>query len=846
MIRARNRLTRRVALGAIALLALATAAGGSQPAAAAAPAAPCTLKTAHPWCDRSLTPDRRAQLFVAAMTTDEKIQLLGGQGTTNNGIVPGGHTGATYAVPRLGLPAVYFSDGPVGVRQGSATAMPVPQALAASFDESLGREYGALIADEAKKKGNDVVFAPSVNLERNPQNGRTYEAYGEETYLVSRTGVQFIDGVQSTGVIADVKHYAANNQEGQLGLPPFTALQGSRTMVNANIDERTLHEVYLPHFEAAVKQAHVGTLMCSYNKVNGTHACQNPTLLQDILRKQWGFQGTILSDYAAASHQQPDDTARNLNSGLDFVPAQGSLDQSYAPALIQAAMANGQVTLATIGEHDRRILRTLFGFGYFDRPGYVDNGAAINVTAHELLAQTVEERAITLLKNNGVLPLSGAVKKIAVIGPYADRYVTGGGSGGVTPRSVVTALQGITARAGKGVTVTYADGSDQAAAAALARAADVAVVVVGDVQTEGQDKSCLGLNCSSDLSGSNSILLTSGRTCVQTSCPLNGTDQDGLINAVAAAQKRTVVTLETGGPVLTPWRAKVAAVVEAWYPGDRGGAALARVLFGDVDPGGRLPATFPASAAQLPTAGKTDSYPGVLNEETYAEKLLVGYRWYDAKHLAPAYPFGAGLSYTTFRYGPLTVKGAKGANQVAVATMAVTNTGKRNGVAVPQLYISKPTTAALPQPVRQLVGYASVNVPAGRTVRVTFPLNDRSFASWAVDPFKGWTITPGCYQLAAGASSRALPSHATVGRGATCGAAPRLTTTGDFRLPLPAAATTQLVAAASPPIQAPAPARPDHGSGTSLPATGSNALLALAGLLALCAATAVHQRRRSS
>lgn len=827
------------ALAAVALLTTGAATGLSGAAAQAVttPPAPCPTQSAHPWCDRALSPDARAALFRGAMTVDEEISLVGGNG---NGAAP--HTGATYAVPRLGLPAVFFVDGPVGPRQGPATAMPVPMALAAAWDPQLAYAHGREIADEAKHKGNDVVFAPTVNIMRTPMNGRTYEAYGEETYLVGQTGRGWIQGAQSTGVLADVKHYLGNNQEGQQGAPPLSAANGGRMIVNANIDERTLREVYMPHFEAAVKQAGTATIMCSYNRVNGAYACENAHTLQQVLKKEWGFKGIILADYGASK-----DTVGNMNNGLDFVPAQGFLDQSYDPNLIRAALASGAVSRATLDGHVLRLLRTLFAYGYFDRPGYVNDDAAIDVAAHAKTAQAIEEQAITLLENDGVLPLKPGVKKIAVIGPYADRFVTGGGSGAVSARTVVTALQGITARAGGDVTVTYADGSDQAAAAALAKAADVAVVVVGDVQTEGQDKDCVGLNCGNDLVNSQSVLFLQGKNCAQESCPLNGLDQDGLITKVAAAQKKTVVVLETGGPVLTPWRKDVSAVVEAWFPGQQGGAALARVLFGDVDPGGRLPATFPASADQLPTAGDPRRYPGVAEEEDYSEKLLVGYRHYDARHLTPAFEFGAGKSYTTFRYGPLSVTAAKATNQVAVATMDVTNTGTRTGTAVPQLYVSKPATAALPQPVRQLVGYKSVSIPAGRTARVSLALNDRSFASYAPN---GWTVVPGCYGLAAGASSRSLPSRATVARGARCtGAGASLGTAGDFRLPLPAVASSRLLAArpaadpgagpAAGPIAAPAGGPTGAAPAGTLPTTGTGPALPVAGLLVLAGALGV-------
>jgi beta-glucosidase len=765
----------------LAVAGTAAALNALPSAGAAASTAPCPTRTAHPWCNRSLPPDARARLFLKAMTEDEEISLVGGDSA---GASP--HTGATYAIPRLGLRAVFFSDGPVGPRQGAATAMPIPMAVASTWSQQLAYAHGREIATEAKDKGNDVVFAPTVNIMRTPQGGRTYEAYGEETYLVARTAVGWIRGAQSTGVIGDVKHFVANNQEGQDGVPPITSVNGGRQIVDARVGQRALREVYYPQFEAAVKQGHVGTIMCSYNRVNGTYACENHETLQRVLEQQWGFKGMVLSDYGASK-----DTVGNLNNGLDFVPNQGQADQSYNPTLIKAALASGAVTRATLDAHVLRILRTLFAFGVFDRPAYRNSDAQIDVSADQRTAERIEERAITLLKNNGVLPLRPGIRKIAVIGPYANQFVTGGGSGSVTPRSVVTVLKGIIRRAGRHVQVTYADGHDQAAAAALAKAADVAVVVVGDVQTEGQDKSCVGLNCSSDLADSEAVLVLQGKSCATQPCPINGRDEDGLIRSVAAVQKKTVVVLETGGPVLTPWRGRVAAVLEAWYPGQLGGTAVARTLFGDVNPSGRLPVTFPASAAQLPTAGDPHKYPGVAEQVDYTEGVFVGYKWYDRHHFVPAYPFGYGLSYTSFRFGPLHISATHAANQVATATLTVTNTGRRSGVAVPQLYVGKPASRTVPQPVRQLVGYTTVSVPAGRTVRVAFPLNGRSLADWIGGR---WQVQRGCYRLSAGASSRTLPAHAVIARGVTCrNAGATLRGSMNFFEPLPPSAHAVLL-----------------------------------------------------
>ena len=762
-------------------------------AAAAGPPAPCPTAATHPWCDKRLAAKERAELFVSAMTQDEKISLLGGQGVRHNGIVPGGHTGATVAVPRLGLPVVYLSDGPVGVRQGVATAFPAPMALSATWNPDLARRVGRAVATEAKAKGNDIVLGPTVNILRTPQNGRTYESYGEETLHNARMGVAWIRGAQSTGLIATMKHFAANNQEGQLGLPPFVSADGGRTQVSANMSQRTLREVYLPHFEAAVKQGDVGTAMCSYNKVNRIHVCENPFLLDTVLREQWGFGGMVMSDYGASKG-----TASGLNAGLDFVPAQGSLDQAYSPVQIQTAIALGQVSRRTIDDRVHAIIGTLFAFGFFDRRGFVDDDTQIPFGRHAALADRVEQRAITLLENDGTLPLDQRVRSIAVIGPYADQFVAGGGSGGVEPRpgSVVTALAGIRERAGERVEVTHTDGSNPEVAESLAAAADVAVVVVGDVQSEGTDKTCVSMNCSNDVLTSNSTLITSGSNCVQRTCPINGLDNDQLVSRVAAAQPSTVVVLQTGGPVLTPWRDEVAALLAAWFPGQAGGTALASVLWGDTDPGGRLPATFPDTADQLPTAGDPSRYPGTLNNAEYSEGLLVGYRWYDAKKLRPAYPFGAGQSYTSFRYGRLKVTRGGAPGAAATAHVRISNTGRRPGITVPQLYVSKPSAPRLPQPVRQLVASDSVRIPARGSVRVSLPLNDRSFASWDTSARGGgaWRVVPGCYRLSIGTSSRDLADHVRVARGKACSRARlALPARGSFELPLPPAASARQV-----------------------------------------------------
>jgi beta-glucosidase len=706
---------------------------------ASAATGPCSAPVGRPWCNPALSPDERAWLLVHTLTTDEKISLLAGAADAK------GHTGGTAAIPRVGLPQSYVTDGPVGVRQGSATAMPTPMADAAAFDPAIAHLYGEVLGNEARAKANDGILAPTINMMRTPLNGRTFEAFGEDPFLVANTAAAWIEGAQSQGVFATPKHFAGNNQEGYdltgHGGDPGSAVGGgqynTRYFTNSMVDERTLHEIYLPQFEAAVK-AGAGSVMCSYNKINGPWACANHRLLDDILRKQWGFKGLLMSDWILATHLW--ETSQGLNAGLDL---EMPVADEYTPQLVQSALATGQTTEAMVDEHVERLLRTLFAVGFFDRATAMPDDSLIDKKAHAAAAERVEEDAITLLRNNGVLPLDAAqLHSIAVIGPDADKFVTGGGSGNVSPFTAVTALAGIKSRAGSSVKVSYNDGSDAGAAAAAAKAADVAIVVVGDDETEGADRQCLTLEC-----------------------PDSNGDQDGLIESVAAAQPKTIVVLETGGPVLTPWRDRLAALVEAWYPGEAGGTAIARMLFGDIDAGGRLPVTFPKSEADEQVAGNQAKYPGDPQGNVhYDEGVLIGYRWFDAMNLTPAYPFGFGLSYTSWKYGPLTVTPAADASGATISFI-VKNTGSRAGSDVAQLYLGLPSPGpGIVQPPRQLKGYRKVALGPGGRKRVTFAVGPRDLSYWNVNT-QGWRVARGCYGVMVGRSSRDIVRHATLAAG---------------------------------------------------------------------------------
>jgi beta-glucosidase len=686
--------------------------------ATAGTSGPCGDVTKRPWCDTNMSPGRRADLLLHALTQDEKIRLLAGVAST--------HTGQTAAIPRVGLRSVFLTDDSKGVKQGPATALPIPLAVAASFDTHMADLAGSVIGNEAKHKGNDILLGPTVNIMRTPLGGRTFEAFGEDPYLVSHTAVPWIDGLQRQGVIGEVKHFCCNNQEG----PPYSA---EKMYSSSNLDERTLREIYLPGFEAAVKKAHVGSIMCAYNRVNEDWACENQHLLTDILRKEWGFKGVVISDWQAQHN-----TVSAMRNGLD-VEMPTPVD--YSANNINAALSVGLITQAEIDGHVRNLLRTLFAYGFMDRPAFPDDDH-INFAKHETVGMKMEERGMVLLKNNGLLPLHlSKLRSIALIGPQARIYDNGSGTDDVIPERFDTPMSAFRDRVGSRMKLKYDDGSDTTSAAATAKSADVAIVFASD--NEGEDREKVAPTV--DGSAPNSM---------------QPTNQTALINAVAAANKHTIVVLQTGDPVVTPWRNKVAAMIETWYPGEAGGAALAHVLFGDVDPGGRLPVTFPASTNEYPTSNDATANNGL--EVTYNEGVFVGYRWYDENHVTPAYPFGFGLSYTTFRYSALHINGA-------TVRVTVTNTGRRTGIAVPQLYLGLPSpSSSVQQPPRQLKGYRSVRLKPGQHVRVTFPLDERAFSYWDVTT-NGWRVARGCYRVYVGSSSRAVALRGVISRGgATC------------------------------------------------------------------------------
>jgi beta-glucosidase len=651
------------------------------------------------------TPEERAAQLVSQLTLDEKItQLHGIRNANHQRFVPG--------VARLGIPPLRITNGPAGVgpsddpQQKPATALPAPISLAATFDPGLAGAYGDVQGAETRDLAHGLLEAPDINLTRVPQNGRTFETYGEDPHLAGRISVANIRGVQRNGIIAEVKHYAANNQE------------TDRFTVNELIDERTLQEIYLPAFEASVKEGRAGTVMCAYPKVNGLFACENPDLLDSVLRGQWGFDGFVQSDFGA-THS----TVASAVAGEDLEMPTGE----FFDIAMRDAVTSGQISESVI---DRMIIRryaVMIRFGLFDRPL---TPSPIPAERDGAIARQIAEQGTVLLKNSGgSLPLDpAATRKVAVVGPFAGAAHTGGGgSSQVLPLYTVDPVTGIKNRLGAGADVSFADGSDITAAADLAKAADVALVMVGDNETEGRDRPNLSL---------------SG-------------NQDPLVAAVAAANPRTVVVVKSGAPVLMPWLDRVPAVVEAWYPGEEDGNAVASVLFGDVNPSGKLPVTFPRAETDTP-AHTPDRWPGVNGTATYSEGLQIGYRWYDGQGIEPLFPFGYGLSYTTFRFGHLTVNPTRIGATVGVD---VTNTGTRAGADVAQVYVGAPVATG--EPPRQLKGFQKVFLRPGQTRRLTFTLNRRAFSVWDATEH-AWTTSPGRYAVSVGDSSRNLPLHDAV------------------------------------------------------------------------------------
>lgn len=737
----------------------------------------------RPWCDVRLLPAQRANLLIGAMTLSQKIGMLGGDDLVST-FTATPYVGVVKGIPELGVPDLRMSDGPVGVRGGLTTSMPIPLSLASTFMPELAKKTGQTVANEVKNKGNDLIHATVPDLARNPYAGRVFETFGEDPVLSAQMSREWTKGAQSEGVLANTKHYLMNHQEGQVGVPPLTSLIGGRTRVDHLVDERTLRELYLPPFEAAVVDGKSATVMCSYNFMNGSPTCANDFLINTILRGEWGFKGFIVSDYIQAVK----DTSNSIKVGTEI---EMPIPVYYAEPLVQAALQRGEIDESDIDARVFNILSKLFEFGFFDRERYVADDSKIDIEAHAAVAQEVAEEGTVLLTNQGALPINASVKRIVIIGSSAVNRPSGGGSSSTNPFRYVSPLDSIRQRAGPSVTIDYIDGNDLNEARSLAAAADLAIVFASDKSTEGMDKLCLRLDCSfadvldpALLSNANAdqflnqildpILTTPpfsligvplldalSRTPIK--YPASVSDQNALIREVASVQKNSVVVLQTSGVVITPWRNQVNAVLQSWYPGQEGGKAIARILFGDVDPGGRLPLSFPDKETDNLVFGQPDRYPGLNDKVSHSEGVFIGYRWFDQQNITPAFPFGHGLSYTSFELSNLKVQ-TMGSDKLRIR-VSLKNTGSRPGSSVVQLYLSLPSPRAdVPQPKVVLKDFKKTRLAPNLMESLEFEVSPKQLSYW--DPeLESWKIAAGCYGVSVGFSSRDLPLEQKVALG---------------------------------------------------------------------------------
>jgi beta-glucosidase len=817
----RQRLGSVVAAAAcVALLAPAATAPGAS--AAGSPAPSC------PWLNQSLSIQQRVQMLMSQMTLANKINMVTGAGFSEPYVF------YISAIPSLCVPAIGEEDGPLGPGDGltGVTQLPGAVSLAATFDPALARQYGQVIGSEERGKGAMVNLGPTVNIDRDPRWGRSFEAFTEDPFLNSAMAVGEIDGVQSQDEMSQVKHLAVYNQETNRNTPADDAI----------VSERTLHEIYLPAFWAATQEAKASSVMCAYSTINGEFACQNQYLMRTTLDQRWGFPGFVTSDYQAIHS-----TVQSADAGTDQeMPA----PQYYGSAL-EAAVQSGQVSMATLNQMVRRILAEMFRFNEFNNPPTGTTGATVTTPAHQAVSTKVAEAGTVLLRNvRHTLPLRSTGKSpIAVIGPAASAAPTdtGGGSAYVTSTFNVTPLQGIQSAAPAGTPVNYVQGlptdtslsaipsSDlspaysatgyggtftgtltapetgtyvlafqnpgsytvtylsldgkeilanpgtppistysvavnlqagqqytltlngggpsanlswatpselapgiQAAVKAAKSASEAVVVVSDDTESEAADRASLNLPSA----------------------------QDELISAVAAVNPHTVVVVDAGAPVAMPWLDHVAAVLDAWYPGESNGTALGAVLFGNVDPSGHLPVTFPRSLSQVP-ASSASQFPGVNGQVDYSEGIDVGYRYYDANNETPLFPFGYGLSYTRFRFSNLTISpaavqnsssspgatscGCNGQSRTQVTISAtITNTGRVAGSDVAQLYLGDPGVAG--EPPRQLKGFDRVDLRPGQSRTVHFTVNGHDLSYWD-DAANGWVLPDGEFHVRVGDSS---------------------------------------------------------------------------------------------
>ncbi len=727
------------------LLALTGCGGGSKSGSNSNPPPPPPPPT---------DPDQRADLLLSQMTLDEKLQLVHGNLTLQNLAGPRGAGLWVLGIPRLGIPDLLLADGSTGAGDGlgQATALPSSIASAASWDLDEAYKYGQVIGKETNAFGINVNLGGNVNLiGREPRDGRTFETKGEDPFLAGEITAAHLRAIQDQYVIAGVKHFALNDQE------------TARTTANAVIDERSARESDLLAFEIALKDSNAQMVMCAYDLVNGSYSCGNDHLLNGVLKVDWGFNGFVLSDAFATQS-----SVASAMAGLDQEqPGQYMFGGIWVPESLAFAVQNGDLPLSRLNNMVHRILRAMYAAGIFDHPAAVQS---IDAAGDAAIAQEIEEQGAVLLKNaNGQLPLNPSnIASIAVIGSHADIGVlSGGGSaqvipvggaaltlppdcpaytpglGGLActnahqifdPSSLLAAIK----TKAPAATVTFYDGSDPAAAATLAMSSSVAIVFVSQWESEGMDLP--------DLSFSN--------------------DQDALVAAVAAVNSHTIVVLENGGAQILPWLGSVSAVLEAWYPGQRGGEAIANILFGSVNPSGKLPITFPASVNDLPRPTIPIPSPpdstAPFDVDYTIEGLNVGYKWYQAQNIQPLFAFGYGLSYTTFSISNLQLAPNAPAASGFQVSFDLKNTGTFAGAEVAQIYLGFP--AGIGEPAKRLVGWSKVLLQPGAqqhvTVKVDASSSSHPLSYWSTSA-NGWAVAPGEYTVYVGNASDNVSSAGT-------------------------------------------------------------------------------------
>jgi beta-glucosidase len=788
-----------------------------------------------PWMNPSLTPEQRADLLISHMTLEQKVEQISND--TRPAEDPANRPpGCEFTsvgrhiqgISELGIPTVRMINGPTGVRGGdcknepTSTALPSAPALAATFNPQLAYGLGEVLGNETRLDGHQVQLAPGMNLHRVPYGGRNYEYYSEDPYLSGVMAIQAIEGIQSQGVHANAKHFAANEQETQ------------RRQMAALVPPRALHELYLLPFEMSVKDAQPASVMCAFPEINGVSACSNKDLLKTTLREAWGFQGYVITDRRALH-----DTVGSIKAGVDWelahmTPLFYSLDpqkgQKGNPGGegLRFDLESGKITVADLDQMLRRRYVQMFKFGQFDINLDAVYGSTPDFEPHGQVAREIAEQGVVLLKNqNGILPLNPKkVNSIALIGAtwFAGMAKlpprsTRGNNVGVIPSYTVTPQQGlenVLRGVGSSATVTYNSGagtkSDRQAAIQLARESDVVIVMLGDNPHELCDRETLGFPmippadpnfCAWDEiapgeegSGGNTSSTPANLTRNSAgeynlpSPPASneGTKQERLIKELLAAPgvpQKMVVVLKTEGMVLMPWLDRIPALIEAWYPGEEDGNVVADILFGVRNPSGKLPMTFGNSPLEAATA-TTPQFPGVFVkppwwlkrprlEAQYMEDLQIGYRWYEANHVTPVFPFGFGLSYTTFSYSGLSVVPTvdpESKRNVYAVTYTITNTGRRDGAETSQVYLTLPPAAN--EPSKRLVGFQKLDLMPGESQQVTVTLDpaasNHPFSYWLPDndqPVPGWghgkwVTAPGDYIVQVGTSSANTPLTQTV------------------------------------------------------------------------------------